>query len=86
MKLTPFDKAIAPALTALIGALVTIVISGKINTTTLTVAITGVALAALTYFVPNATTAPAATYVHMTNPPPLTAEELARISESGGTL
>lgn len=51
--LSPFMKAIAPALLALIGAGVNALVTGSIDKQTLVIAITGVAAAIVTYFVPN---------------------------------
>ena len=52
--LGPFMKAIAPAILALVAAGANALISGKIDTQTLVIAITGVVGVIITYLVPNA--------------------------------
>ena len=54
--LGPFMKAIAPAVLALVGAGVNALATGSIDKQTLVIAITGVAAAIVTYFVPNSQT------------------------------
>lgn len=51
--LGPFAKALVPAVAALLGVIVNTLIAGSFDKVSLATAITGVVMAALTYFVPN---------------------------------
>ena len=52
-KLSPIAKAVVPTLVALVGAVADAVASGDVNTSSISVAVTGVIAAIVTYLVPN---------------------------------
>lgn len=53
VSIQPFLKAVAPAVLTVLAVLIDWAINGSFNKQTLTIAITGLAAAIVTYFVPN---------------------------------